>query len=417
LKATRHGALGRAIWTSQSQLLTSGTSFVINIAAAQALSPYEFGVFGLAFTVLILGTGIARAVVGETLLADDAVTDSSGDRVHYILGAWRFGLITSGLILASIPFLVAPSWRLPVVALALAIPLSVVQDATRYSFVREAVPRRAAGSDLAFFGAICTAVIAVHFMAIASPAIFLLVWAVGAAAGIAAAGSIAVPSRAVLYGRWASLTRPIATLHAIEYLGRSGAPWATVLVLGAVAGPIEVGRVRGAQVLLGVLAMAYVGAEMYGIAEIARTSGARSQIRKAILLGAFCTTCAAGLVVVIRVMPERLGALVLGPSFAGAQTIAGGWLGAKWILAGPVVGAFIFLRARKASRLTLRLQLASGALAFSLGAYGAQRAGAEGLAAGLAAAALVSAPIWMWATMSSMPSLTGVWGPRDTPHE
>ncbi len=58
--------------TLTDQALSSGTNFIISIAAAGALSPRSLGVFAVAFATYLIALGVVRAACGEALLVRHA---------------------------------------------------------------------------------------------------------------------------------------------------------------------------------------------------------------------------------------------------------------------------------------------------------------------------------------------------------
>jgi O-antigen/teichoic acid export membrane protein len=148
---------------------------------------------GTLVVALIIGyvvVSLNRAFVGEVLLALAArFRGESATRVRLV----RDGLaaaVTGGLLAAAVLVVVwavmsATAWPLPdLVWVAAVLPLVLLHDTARYSYLADQAPHRALVIDLTFVGVQGVAVLLV-LLAGVTPALLVLCWGVGALAGFA----------------------------------------------------------------------------------------------------------------------------------------------------------------------------------------------------------------------------------------
>jgi O-antigen/teichoic acid export membrane protein len=148
------------------------------------------GTLAVALIVGYVVVSLNRAFVGEVLLALAArFRDDSATRVRLV----RDGLtaaVVNGLLAAAVLVVVwavasATAWALPdLVWVAAVLPLVLLHDTARYSYLADQAPQRALVIDLTFVGVQGIAVVLV-LLAGVTPALLVLCWGVGALAGFA----------------------------------------------------------------------------------------------------------------------------------------------------------------------------------------------------------------------------------------
>jgi O-antigen/teichoic acid export membrane protein len=393
--------LGRLSWGLIDQALTSAVSFVVGIFVARELGAAEFGGFSLAWVTYGVILNVSRGLATDPLTVRfsgvdrqvwrTAVAKSSGMSIMVGLVAGAFcavvGLLLDGVVGSAF------------LALAVVVPGLLLQDSWRFAFFASGQGGKAVISDCTW----AATMVPLLLLASMRPSVGLFVIAWGGSAAIAALVSglqahiLPRPSRARM---WFSQQRALGLRYLFENVSLSGAYQLRMYVLGAVAGVVDVGTVRGAELLLGPFYMVLTGVGLVAVPEAARVLR-RSQRHLPLfcvaLGGAQATAALAWGTLLIVALPDAWGREVLGQV----------WLTASALIVPATLavmstsfstGASAGLRALGLAHLSLRSQLMASAIYLTATVTGAVVDGAHGSAWGAAIATFAGALIW-WSSL------------------
>jgi O-antigen/teichoic acid export membrane protein len=399
------GGLGNVIrrfgWGLGDQLLSSFTNFMLGALIARAVSPRDFGAFSLAYATYTLSLGATRAVVSEPLVvrfssvAEAVWRDGlrmAGGTAMTAGVAIGVGCIIAGSVIGGLLGTV-------LTILGIALPALLVQDTWRYAFF-------AAGRGSAAFvnDAVWTIVLFSAFAGLAAVGSATVNWltAAWAAGGCVAACVGLLQSRALPAGprsvvRWLSRQRDLVPRFAAEFALSSGASNLIIFGVGAIAGLGAVGQLRAGQIALGPLNVLFVGSAMATVPEGVRLLQqstehlAHASRWISLVLGASAFLWG----VVLFVLPTELGEIALGSNWHGAREIVVP-LSIGAIAYGLAFGAKTGLRALAAAKRSLRARMIDVSAAVFFVLAGAAFAGVWGAAWGSAMAACVGIPNAWW---------------------
>ena len=400
---TRRRGVAKFGWGVADQSLSSLTNFITAALVARAAGVEEFGVFAVAFATYTLCLGTARSITGEPLVARfsgvdearwrDAVKASVG--VALLLG-FLFALLA---ILCSVTFLTG-SFSSTFFVLGLTFPGLILQDAWRHAFFASGHQRRAFANDSAWAILLVIALVIVLLGRRHSASAFMLAWGVSAS-GAAAVGCLQarlIPhaSRAL---PWLKKQSDLSVRFLGEFLALTGATQFMLYGLVVTSGVEAVGALRAGMVAMGPVNILLMGVTLVGIPEAVAIVRKDGDVRR------FCMGLSMALAVaaftwgtVVMVMPEQVGAFVLGETWQEASSTLLPltlWIGGNALVAGALTG----LRALQAAGRSLRAQVVSASARFLLGLSGGAVAGAVGAAWGVAGATLFTSAIW-WHQLS-----------------
>lgn len=311
LKANRHHLTG-AVWTGIDQLLSSVSNLVISLATARAGGAEGLGLYAVAFAIYLMVFGMQRALVSDPLLTIPVANrDPSDDRSRLGLGAALTYLIPVSLIVLVVGIAMGSG---PIVVLSAFLPLVCLQDLYRHIFFRQQRPELAAVLD-----GIWVVSSLIGWVLIAqsgSPAVAVGVWGTGGALGALAGAMIsrstpAEPRASVRW--WLTEARTLG-----GFLGVDQALFAifiqlVTLGLAAILGAADVGRLRGAQVVLGPVGLILTAFQVF---ILPRLAGARHMLttRTAVVTSAAAGTLTLFGAVLLWVMSPWLLPLLYGDS-------------------------------------------------------------------------------------------------------
>ncbi|MER8002694.1 hypothetical protein [Streptomyces sp. NPDC095613] len=400
--SARRALAGRLSWGLADQAASSLSNFVVGIYVARSLGLAAFGVFSLAWVTYGVVLSVARGLATDPLVVRfsgvpdaswrGAVARSSGTALG-VGAAVGAACLAVGLALGGS---VGPAFA----CLGVLLPGLLLQDAWRYAFFAAGTGRKAFVNDLVWGVALVPAMVVAA--RVGSVAAYLLAWG-GSAAVAAVYGCVqsGIRPRPAGVRGWLRDHRDLGYRYLVENVGVSGASQLRAYGLGAIVGVGAVGVVRGAELLLGPFLALLMGLSLVTVAEAARVLR-RTPHR----LGRFCLLLGGGQAVAallwgaaLLLMPDRLGALVLGDVWGSASAlivpvtlgVAGAGLG---------TGAAAGLRALAAARRSLRSQLFASACYVIGGLGGAAVAGTAGSAWGVAAATVTASAVW-WLQLRS----------------
>jgi hypothetical protein len=360
----------------------------------------DLGAFSVAYATFTFAVGAVRAIAGELLVVRYSGVDAAEWRKG-VSGAAGAAL-TGGMLLGAGCLLLAAtveeSFRAALIVVGISLPLLLVQDVWRFAFFAHRRGSAAFVNDAMWAGAMFVA-----FAMLLRADLSSVGWLT---AGWAGAGCIAafvgvfqlkiVPNNPVAAVRWLQQHRDLAPRFFAEFFVGSGVSHLIVFAVGAIAGLGALGQLRAGEILLGPLNVLFAGVALTATPEFVRLL--RDSPRR-MTHGCRWLSCAlsAGVLAwgaVVMLVPADIGRLVLRDNWGAARLLL---LPLLLALVGYAssFGAWTGLRALAAARRSLRARCIDGVLTVLFGLGGAYVAGATGVAWGFAVTGfLKSANAW-----------------------
>ena len=390
------------LWGILDQGVFSLCNFGLSLAIVHHASPTEFGAFSLAYAIYWLALGASRAITSEPLVVRHTTSSDASWRgsVKAATGTSLAAGAAAGAACVSIGLLAPGVIGSALVAIGVSLPGILLQDAWRYAFFA-----RNEGSKACLNDSLVAVFLVVSFGWLLSSShqsvgAFVLAWGASTTlAGIVGAlQAAALPSPARFLEWWKEHV-DLASRFLLEFVA-FGASTLAIFAVGALAGLEAAGAMRAGQILLAPITVLIAGTSLFAI-----PAGVRSleetphlfqrRIRSiAVALGSIALVWGA----VIASLPDRWGTAVLSASWAGAHAIIvplTAWMIGVCVAIGPHYG----LRALGAARRSLRARLIVTPLALGAPAVGALLGDALGAALGLAIVGWAEAAVW-WTQFS-----------------
>lgn len=372
----------------------------MTLLAAKFLSAKEFGSFALVFAVYALIGGLCQAM-GSTPLSvrfSGVPPHSFGVASASATGTSLVGGLASGAACVAGGLLIRPDLGTPLVALGVALPGLMLQDAWRFAFVAQGRARSAAVNDLIWAFVQALGFGAALLVNRIDATLLILIW--GGAANLSAligclqARRLPAPLSAPIWIRthWQLIVR-----YAAESLAIRGSGQAALLIVGAIAGVTAAGSLRGAQVLFGPLSILVLAGPLVGVPEAVRTLRAKPGALRPLMIWisviAFFVFGIGSLAIIA--LPGTLLHHVLGSTTSGARPLLLA-VTIQYLAAAAALGPQIGLRSMAAATTTLRTFTFGGVLLLLGTTVGVSIDGVGGAAYGMALASSVVAVIWWW---------------------
>jgi O-antigen/teichoic acid export membrane protein len=399
VKRWRWGIAGPTGWGIGDQALSSLTNFLLGLFVARAAGPRDLGAFSLAFATYAMMLNVSQALGSEPLVvrhaafADRKDWDRQTSMAVGIAVAVGLAAGAGSLVLALIG---RGALAEAFLALSLTFPGLLLQDAWRAVFFAGRRPRAAFANDLVWAIVLCLGLLAIETTGHAT--IFWVTFAWGGAATVAAiigAFQARLLPRPLKARAWLVAHRDLAPRYLGELTIGAGAEPLAFWGIGAVAGLIAVGAIRGAQMLLGPLYVSIIGFRLALVPEAVRLAKVSVRRLSELILMFALVICVATLAwgTLVFLIPERVGIALLKSS----------WLPARAVLVpvtvtmaafGLMTAAVVGLRALAAAKLSLQVKLISTPIIIGSGIAGAMFGGMMGAAWGLALANCVGAALF-----------------------
>ncbi|WP_026529626.1 hypothetical protein [Haematomicrobium sanguinis] len=405
------GARRRSVWGLFDQAVSSLANFVLGLAVARMVNPVDFGLFALAFGMLMMAQSMSRSLSSEPFAVRYSMRKDLPRRgVSAVLGtALAVGLIAALLALAAAAALSLSGAGAEAVALALVLalttPLVLLHDALRSVFLALGKPQRAVAINLGYALILAGSLVGLTATDTTTASGYLL-WGNLAYAPAVIAGLIllGVVPRISRTGWWLHRHRELWPRFSVDAMVTSGVQQAILMLVAFVAGLAAAGQFRLILILLGPIAVLVQGIWAVAVPELVRhgavqennpaTGRKMSRVYGGVTVAVSGTWAAALLVVpanwLSAVAGESIqGALVLLPALAIAQ-----------VLNSFNIGSIAGIRALGAARrgmwtriLTSALRLAGTGLGIAVAALLGGNL-ALGAAWGLAAGTLLNVVGW-----------------------
>jgi O-antigen/teichoic acid export membrane protein len=379
------------------QVLSSASNFLVVIAVARVAGVDAFGAFMLAFLVYQLMLGVLRAGAGDVLLIRSADREAPresdpGHALGFVLATAVPAAMLTGLSGA----LIGGQMRAPLIAIAIVLTPSLLQDCYRYVFFAASRPRAAVlidstwlAAQLGGFGLAAAGVLP------GTTTSLVLIWGTGATLSCACGAlfSRTLPSLDVL--AWVRAARHRVGGLVADFMLLTGVTYLGFALLPLVSSLSTIAALRGAQFLFNPLLAVFTSVRVVALpilAERLREGGA-SYRGTALRMGAALSVLTITYSAVVLLLPESVGVQILGESWTAVQSILVPT--ALAALAGAVsYPAAEALRALGGARRLLATRAVGATAAVGAMLAGAAAGGASGGAIGAAIARWGAAVGW-----------------------
>ncbi len=377
------------------QGVSSLSNVVVSIIAARSLSADGFGAFAVATVGYLVTVGFGRALVGETFLSTYSAADHRVRRalVPDMIGASVVVSLVAAAVVGVGGTIAGGAAGSALVALAIVLPLLLVQDTWRYTFIVDR-PVGALTVDVVWLVAVC----AVLPLAPADAGADWFVVAWGLTGGLGALAGLAMTARALAVPhplRWLSNHRQMGSRFIGELVTGQAVSQLVLVGVGAIAGLSVLGGVRAAQVYYGPLNTVHQGIYLALVPEGARVEQPHRLRMLMVRATVVLVAVAAAWMVIGLAVPDAWGQAVFRDTWAEASELMLP-VGLATIAGSAATGAFAGVRSLGDAAASLRARLQTVPPQLLLPLVGAAVASGVGFALGLGLANLVAAAIW-WA--------------------
>lgn len=386
----------RVSWGFADQALSSLSNFALGVLVARTVSQDDFGAFSVAFTTYTVALITSRALASEPFMIrhstgsrDDWRAATAGSSGMAIL----VGLLGSALI-AIVGLSQGGALGLALLALAVVLPGLLAQDMWRFAFIAHGRAKDAFALDLAWLLLLVPALLELE--AIGSDSIGWPILAWGATGGITAVGAhLGARSRPAFRAAraWWVAHRDIGPRYVVEALVSLGAIQGSTYALVLLSGLAAAGALRGGQLLIGPMQVLLIGVSITAVPEGVRwmrRRGVASLRRPALAISLMVGLTTFAWAAMVSLLPDPLGVLLLGETWASAKSLILP-LGLAYGIGALGLGAGVGMRVLADARRSVRARSVDATAQAVGGIIGASQAGALGMAYGLASGAIVGA--------------------------
>jgi O-antigen/teichoic acid export membrane protein len=376
------------------QAASSLSNVLVAVLVARSVGAESFGAFGLATVVYGLVLGLVRALVGEPFLGRHSSDppEVRRDLVAELVGVTLMITLVGSVVVAVVGLGVSGLAGSALTALALILPLVMVQDTLRFAFVVDRA-EAALAIDLAW---LVMVVVTLPLVPTGSGVgWYVVAW--GAAGGVAAGLGLVLagPSTRAVHGwRWLQRSWQDGSRYLGDFATAQASAQAAVIALGAVSGLATLGAVRASQVYFGPLNTIHSGVYLAVVPEGTRLRGDRRRLERLIVAtaGALALLAAAWTVIGVA-LPDSVGRSLFARSWPGAEELMVP-MGVSMIAGGIMSGGFLGVRSLGDAQASLRSRLLSAPGQLALPLIGAVLGDAVGFALGAAAGRLLASGVW-----------------------
>lgn len=371
-------------WTVGDQGVSSATNVVFTLSCARVLKAADFGLIAVMQTGYALALGVSASFGAFPLLFRYAA-DGTLRLTEQVPRVARL-VLASALLLWPAAIVVLYVGRgagaRAGAILFLGLPFLLAQDLLRYFFISIKKSSRAFWMDLVWL--LCTTALVGYSVRSGHKTSDALMgcWVAG---GVASAVMGLTTSGINLFRRregWLRDNGRQGGQLLLEMISANATTYVSLLFLGVVAGPTQVGRVRVAQTLLGPLTTAAQAANLVATPRVAAQARDVVKLRQGTTRWTVVQVgLAASWTIVIVLLPSRIGTFILKDAWIGTRVLTT-ILGLSAVVSALSFGALVGLRSlgRAGSSARLRLGLAVPSVVVCV--LGASWRGANGYAYG-----------------------------------
>jgi O-antigen/teichoic acid export membrane protein len=309
------------------QGLSSGTNFLAVFVLAGSLSSGEFGVFAMAYTVLTLFVGVTRSFFGLPLaLAAQRSTDELTDLYRASVSALCWIAIPVAAVVFGVGALSAMGASPAAVelglwaslAVAVATPMVMLQDISRYYAIALDKPGVAVVSDAIWLGAI---VLLFATRDLLDPAAVVLAWSLAVAASLGYVVVLFRPRLSLRAGLRLLVPRGgLRESISVTVVLSTGVTLVMGFLMLPFLGAAAVGTIRGAGTLFGPVNTLMALLDFSVLSQLARRDRS-SDGRSVLLIATVVCALTAVWAGVLLLLPESIGVFILGDTWDGARRI------------------------------------------------------------------------------------------------
>ena len=383
----------KAAWTIGDQGVSSATNFVFTLTCARLLTPRDFGMIALFQAGYALALGVSLAYGALPLLfryspdGPQELISKAPMAVRLVLGSavltWP---LATAVILTN-----RGTGSLAAGFLLLGLPLLLAQDFLRYLYFGIGKADVAFAMDFVWLCSTGTFVVIAVWSGQRTSATLMACWVSGGA--LSALFGLLFSGMNLLerHPGWLHDNVRLGSQLLVEVLAANATSYVSLFGLSLLGGPIQVGRVRVAQTLLGPLATAAQAANLVATPRIAAEARNVLKLRRTVnQWSSVQVLIAASWTIAIIFLPSGIGTFVLRDAWTGVRSltvILGLSAVANGFSAGPILG----LRALDQAGRNVRIRLALAIPVVLTCSLGAAWRGANGYAYGCLLAGVVLA--------------------------
>ncbi|MDG9675552.1 hypothetical protein [Micromonospora sp. DH14] len=372
--------------------LSSLGNLLLSIAVARSETIAGVGQFAIAFSLYVLTTGLARAVVTDSVLAVGRLESIGRGSTRASAVGVAVGLVVAfaGVLIRS-PYLTIVGVLLPGL---------VLYDYNKVVNLGLARPRVALVQEV-FWTTLTSVAVMLNLLHVVPSVAVFGIWA---GAGALIGYSVAVLQKYPVVPSWglARSETKVAMGFGGQFLVTSGSAQLASSMLAATAGTAVVGALSAGRTILGPITLLSGAASSLMIPYLARTRTAQPQVR---LRAALRLTLLVGgltlpLALLLPLIPDSVGRSVLAGNWSSAQPLLLA-LALEGLLQAPALIGFAGHRIQQAGGRALLLGSVMGLLRVLLVVTGGVILGAPGAAYAMVVMALISTGVW-WASYVSL---------------
>jgi len=372
------------------QVLSSLSNLILSVLVARKLNANAYGTFALSFSLYAYALTVSRILVSQPL-----TIRFSGARGKDFVAAARqstgaalavASLAGAGMVIAG--WLAGGGLGISLATTGVLLPGLLVQDAYRMVFFAMGRPAAAAAND-ALWGVVqVAAVLAVSALGKGSAASYLWAWGLaGCLAGAIGAKTAGLWPAPRQMWHWLRSQSNLTRYSVTEVVVINGANQLTLVLVAALGGLSVVGTLRGGQILTAPTTVLALSTLAFVVPELARRPAIMGGqlIRVGLSISAAVTALVVVWTTILLLIPDSVGRLLLGETWAGTSTILVPTV--IGMLAGVMsLGASSGVYARAGVGVLFPFVLSGGPVYLVAGLVGVAAGGAFGTAIGLAVA-------------------------------
>jgi hypothetical protein len=391
----------RRVLVVADQAASSLSNVVVAILVARSFAtPEPFAAFGVAALVFQFTVGCARGLVAEPMISQHSARAEADRRA--LVPSYLAAMFTFGVAVAVVVAVTAVAFGgmvgAALLALAVVLPLVLLQDAWRYMLMIDR-PALALTIDLVWLAASCAAIAVAPGSA--EVGWYVLAWGAGGTLGAAVASAICWRCfdrrpRPVRYFRE---HRALGVRFLGEYAAAQAGTYLALAGCGWILGLNAYGSVRAAWIFFGPIMTLQAGVLLAALPEGMRLREQPERLLR-LVVGASLLVAAASLVwtVVGVVLPDSFGRALFGPTWASADDILVP-MGLAMVGASCIAGGLVGVRSLDGTKgIGARLRSIGFMVVCPLG--GAVIGGLMGFVVGFALGQVLSAVVWLLTYMA-----------------
>jgi O-antigen/teichoic acid export membrane protein len=382
------------------QGISSLGNFVLVVAVARVSDADAFGAFSLAYLAYGLCLALFRAGLGDVLLLRTRLRPEPDDGYRGFL-AVALGLgLSLGVLLALPAAVFGDEVRDPMLAIAIALPLLLLQDAYRFVLISGRRSRQAVLIDAVWLllqVGLFAGSAALSTMQ-SGPGLILLWTGAGLCSVLLAYAMTRLRPDSGQLTRWLGAGKARIRSLMMDYLVFSGTVYASLYAVPLIANLATLAALRGAQVLFAPFEVVMNGARLVTLPALANAlSRSRSDFRRrvAVLGGGFFALAFVWGAIVIS-LPDSIGEAALGDTWAVTEPLLLAFA-IGYIALSVSTPAMDGVRGGGSTRMILTTRVWAGILQGGGILVGVAIGGTEGGAVGFAAGLWLGFLVWIFA--------------------